>query len=52
MSFRSTLSQMWFNLQTFFPQFEQQVGTLPDEYKELISILELVRIESFLPDID
>ena len=50
MSFRSTLSQMWFNIQhTLFPIVEEQVGELSDEYKNLISILELVRVEKFLP---
>ena len=50
MSFRSTLSQMWFNIQqTLFPLIEEQAGKLPDEYKELISVLELVRIEKFIP---
>lgn len=50
MSFRSTLSQMWFNIQyTLFPLLEQQTGKLCDQYKELISVLELVRIENFLP---
>jgi hypothetical protein len=49
MSFRSTLSQMWFNIQqTLFPMLEEQTGKLPDQYKELISILELVRVENFI----
>lgn len=50
MSFRSTLSQIWFNIQyRLFPLLEEGIGPLSDQYKELISILELVRIESFLP---
>ena len=50
MSFRSTLSQMWFNIQsTLFPLLEEQTGQLSDQYKVLISVLELVRIENFLP---
>ena len=50
MSFRSTLSQMWLNIQyKLFPSLEEHIGTLPDKYKELVSVLELVRIESFLP---
>lgn len=50
MSFRSTLSQMWFNIQhTLFPLLEEQTGELCNQYKELISVLELVRIENFLP---
>jgi hypothetical protein len=41
---------MWFNIQhTLFPMVEEQTGNLCDQYKELISVLELVRIESFLP---
>jgi hypothetical protein len=41
---------MWFNIQyTLFPLIEEQTGDLCDQYKELISILELVRIENFLP---
>jgi hypothetical protein len=50
MSFRSTLSQMWFNIQyRLFPILEESIGTFPERYKELVSVLELVRIESFLP---
>lgn len=49
MSFRSTLSHIWFNLQTLFPLFEKNVGELSNQYKELVSILELVRIEESLP---
>jgi hypothetical protein len=49
MSFRSTLSQMWFNIQTLFPFVKKEVGEPSSQYKELISVLELVRIEEFLP---
>lgn len=50
MSFRSTLSQMWFNIQyRLFPVLEEQIGNLPEQYKALVSVLELVRIEGFLP---
>lgn len=48
MSFRSMLSQMWGNLQGLFPFFKENYGPLSDKHKEIISILELVRIEDFL----
>lgn len=51
MSFRSTLSQMWFNLQyKLFPFLEENLGELSKRNKEVASVLELVRIENFLPD--
>lgn len=51
MTFRSTLSQMWFNLQyKLFPFLEENYGELSKQNKEIISVLELVRIENFLPD--
>jgi len=41
---------MWFNIQyRLFPFLEQQIGDLSEEYKTLISVLELVRIENFIP---
>ena len=50
MSFREKLSQFWTNVQlTLFPFMEERCGELSDKYKELISILELVRIEEFIP---
>jgi hypothetical protein len=49
MHFRNTLSQMWTNIQlTLFPLMERTCGILCDQYKELISILELIRIEEHL----
>lgn len=51
MSFRLTLSQFWNNVQyLLFPLVEKDVGTLSDDYKKLVAILELVRIEEFIPD--
>lgn len=51
MSFTSKLSQMWFNLQyKLFPLLEENLGELSEQNKEVASILELIRIESFLPD--
>lgn len=50
MSFRNILSNFWSNVQhTLFPQLERSLGELSPEHKKLISILELVRIEDFLP---
>jgi hypothetical protein len=49
MSFRNTLSQIWFNIQyTLFPHIETKTCKLSKEYKEIISVLELVRIEQFI----
>jgi len=49
LSFRSKLSKMWNNIQyNLFPQLEEDIGIIPSEYKKLISILELVRIEEFV----
>jgi hypothetical protein len=51
MSFRTTLSQYWFNVQSkLFPELEKDLGELDPQYKTLISILELVRIEQFIAD--
>jgi hypothetical protein len=51
MSFRSTLSQMWFNIQhTLLPFLEENNGELSERNKQIVSVLELVRIENFLPD--
>lgn len=52
MSFRSILSAIWNNAQTLFPFLGQQVGELPEEYKRLVSVLELVRIEEYVPSND
>lgn len=51
MSFRNTLSLIWTNIQyKLFPILEEEIGELSDDHKKLISILELVRIEHYLPD--
>jgi hypothetical protein len=51
MSFRSTLSQTWFNIQyKLFPFLEENLEELSKRNKEVASVLELVRIENFLPD--
>lgn len=52
MSFRSKLSQFWFNLQhTLYPMVEKDIGELSKDHKKLISILELVRIENYIPSV-
>lgn len=51
MSFKQTLSKFWNNVQyTLFPQLKQDLGELSSDHKKLASILELVRIEEFIPD--
>jgi hypothetical protein len=44
-----TLSQFWLTVQgTLFPWLQQELGELSGKQKQLISILELIRIESFI----
>lgn len=51
MQLRETLSQIWFNIQyKLFPELEEEIGPLTEKHKKLISILELVKIESFIPN--
>lgn len=50
MTFRSTLSQFWFNIQTtLFPFLNSHIGFLSPEYQTLVAVLELIKIEEFLP---
>ncbi len=50
MSLKPTLSQMWSNIQcNLFPTLESHIGELTDEYKKLVAIFELVRVEESLP---
>ena len=45
------LSQCWFNIQeTLFPWLEEQLDPLTEKQQQLITILELIRIEEFLPN--
>ena len=45
------LSQYWDRIQgTLFPQLEEELDPLTEKQQQLISILELIRIEQFLPD--
>lgn len=50
MTFRNTLSVIWTNIQyKLFPELEGQIGSLSKQLKSLIAILELIRIEEFIP---
>lgn len=50
MSFRTILSKIWNNVQLdLFPQMEEDVGALSETHKHLISVLELIRVEEFVP---
>jgi hypothetical protein len=50
MSFREKLSTMWTNIQlNLFPDLEERTGTLSLEHKRIVAVLELIRIEEFLP---
>jgi hypothetical protein len=49
---RGKLSQIWNNIQyKLFPLLEEEHGPLSFKHKKLIAILELIRIESYLPDL-
>lgn len=46
-----SLSQFWFKVQyQLFPFMEEEIGPLSDKQLQLISILDLIRIETYLPD--
>lgn len=46
-----TLSQYWATIQgTLFPRLEEELDPLTKKQQQLIEILELVRIEEFIPD--
>lgn len=50
MTFREKLSTMWTNIQLhLFPDLEKETGILSPEYKRIVAVLELIRIEEFLP---
>ena len=50
MSLRETLSQYWFTFQQgLFPWLEEECGPLGERYKQLVEVLELVRVEQLLP---
>lgn len=46
---RDTLAQYWLNIQgSLFPWLKEELGELTEKQQQLISILELVRVEEFL----
>lgn len=46
-----TLSQYWSKIQeTLFPQLEEELDPITEKQFQLITILEVVRIEQFIPD--
>lgn len=46
-----TVSQFWFNIQdTLFPYLDEVVGPLTKKQQQLTAVLEVVRIEYFIPD--
>jgi transposase len=48
---KATVSQFWSNIQdTLFPYLEEQLGPTTEKQQQLITILEVVRIEHFIPD--
>jgi len=50
MSFREKLSQMWGNVQhLLLPDLESRVGELSPLHERLAAVLELVRIENYVP---
>ena len=44
-----TLSQYWTNIQGLFPWLAEELDPLTEKQQQLVEILELVRIEEFLP---
>jgi len=48
--FSKTISNIWNNIQCdLFPFLEENLGPLSPEYKKLAAVLELIRIEKFIP---
>ena len=46
---RETLSQTWLNIQgSLFPWLSEELGPLTEKQQELVTALELVRIEEFI----
>ena len=48
---KNRLSQIWNNIQYKLFPFLEEEGPLSSQHKKLISILELIKIESYLPDL-
>jgi len=50
MLLRETLSNHWNRLQhKLFPEMENALGVLSDKHTKLVTVLETVRVEAFLP---
>ena len=50
MSLKQTLSRHWFTFQReLFPWLEEALGPLGERYERLVRVLELVRVEEWLP---
>lgn len=50
MTFRDRLSSYWNNIQfTLFPRLQSDIGELSKDHKTLAAILELIRLEEFIP---
>ena len=48
---RNTLAQHWSNIQgTLFPFLEEELDPLTEKQQQLVTILELIRIEQYIPD--
>ncbi len=50
MSLGQTLSGFWHHIQAgLFPWLEEELGPLGERYRRFVTVLELARVESFLP---
>ena len=50
MSLKQTLSRHWLTVQReLFPQLEEALGPLGERYQRLVQVLELVRVEEWVP---
>jgi hypothetical protein len=50
MTFCDGLFNTWRRIQTeLFPNLEEEIGPLPERYRKLVTVLEFVRVEEFLP---
>ena len=46
---RDTLAQYWLNIQgSLFPWLKEELGELTEKQQQLISVLEMIRLEEFL----
>jgi hypothetical protein len=53
MKLNTTLSQYWQKIQgTLFPLLQEELGPLSEKLQKLVTILELIRIEQYLPSED